>query len=122
LTVGFTIHSIALLILSSLTVSFPDNSNKAAAVVEIAMFFIVGLTYCCTNGPVPPAIASEIFPQHVRDKAFGLSCLGQTVCLLALTQPWPTFNAEVGPKSYWLLFSLNVAALVRYSIDSVGLN
>ena len=109
---GFAIQSGALLILSSLTTSFPDNTNEAAAVVEIAMFFIVGLTYCWSNGPITPAIASEIFPQHVRDKAFGLSLLGQTVCLLALTQPWPTFNAEVGPKSYWLLFGLNVVALV----------
>ena len=109
---GFTIQSAALLILSSLTTSFPENNNKAAAVVEIAMFFIVGLTYCWSNGPVTPAIATEIFPQHVRDKAFGLSLLGQTACLLALTQPWPKFNSEVGPKSYWLLFGLNVIALV----------
>ena len=43
---GFAIQSAALLILSSLTTSFPDNANQAAAVVEIAMFFIVGLTYC----------------------------------------------------------------------------
>ena len=112
LIAGFTIQSLALLILSSLTTAFPHNNNKAAAVVEIAMFFIVGLTYCWSNGPITPAIASEIFPQHVRDKAFGLSALGQTVCLIALTQPWPTFNSEVGPKSYWLLFALNVVALV----------
>jgi hypothetical protein len=32
-----------------------------------------------------------------------------------LTQPWPTFNTEVGAKSYWLLFSLNIVALVRNS-------
>lgn len=112
LIAGFAIQSIALLILSSLTTAFPHNTNKAAAVVEIAMFFIVGLTYCWSNGPVTPAIASEIFPQHVRDKAFGISLLGQTSCLLALTQPWPTFNDEVGAKSYWLLFALNAVALV----------
>ena len=109
---GFTIQSVALLILSSLTTSFPLNNNKPAAVVEIAMFFIVGLTYCWSNGPIAPAVASEIFPQHVRDKAFGISLLGQTICLIALTQPWPRFNEEVGPKSYWLLFSLNVVALL----------
>ncbi|TVY15455.1 Quinate permease [Lachnellula arida] len=112
LIAGFSIQSIALLILSSLTTTYPDNTNKAAAIAEVAMLFIVGLTYCWSNGPVPPAIASEIFPQEVRDKAFGLSALGQTVCLLALTQPWPRFNQEVGAKSYWLLFSLNVVALV----------
>ncbi|KAH6681842.1 MFS sugar transporter-like protein [Halenospora varia] len=109
---GFAIQSMALLILSSLTTSYPDNSNRSAAIAEIAMLFIVGLTYCWSNGPVTPAIASEIFPQEVRDKAFGLSLLGQTVCLLALTQPWPRFNAEVGAKSYWLLFCLNVVALI----------
>jgi len=112
LIAGFSIQSLALLILSSLTTSYPKNDNKAAAVAEIAMLFIVGLTYCWSNGPVTPAIASEIFPQEVRDKAFGLSLLGQTVCLLALTQPWPRFNNEVGPKSYWLLFALNVVALI----------
>jgi len=109
---GFSIQSLALLIISSLTTSFPDNSNKAAAVVEIAMFFIVGLTYCWSNGPIPPAIATEIFPTHVRDKAFGLSLLGQTACLLAITQPWPDFNQTVGARSYWLLFTLNVIALI----------
>jgi hypothetical protein len=109
---GFTIQALALLILSSLTTAFPTNKNKAAAVCEIAMFFIVGLTYCWSNGPIAPAIASEIFPQHVRDKAFGISLLGQTICLISLTQPWPRFNSEVGPKSYWLLFSLNVVALI----------
>lgn len=109
---GFTIQSLALLVLSALTTSFPDNTNKAAAIVEIAMFFIVGMTYCWSNGPIAPAIASEIFPTHVRDKAFGLSLLGQTVCLLALTQPWPRFNQEVGPKSYWLLCGLNIIALI----------
>jgi MFS family permease len=112
LIAGFSIQSLALLILSSLTTTYPDNTNKAAAVVEVAMLFIVGLTYCWSNGPVTPAIASEIFPQEVRDKGFGLSLLGQTVCLLALTQPWPKFNQEVGAKSYWLLFSLNIVALV----------
>lgn len=49
------------------------------------MLFVVGLTYCLSSGPVTPAIAREIFPQEVRDKAFGLSLLGQTVCFLALT-------------------------------------
>lgn len=115
LLAGFAIQAIALLILSSLTTAFPDNRNKAAAVVEVAMLFIVGLTYCWSNGPIPPAIASEIFPQEVRDKAFGFSLLGQTVCLLSLTQPWPRFNDEVGGKSYWLLFGLNTALLVRRS-------
>ncbi|KAH8204433.1 hypothetical protein TruAng_001349 [Truncatella angustata] len=112
LIAGFSIQAIALLVLSCLLTAFPSNSNKAAAVVEVAMLFIVGLTYCWSNGPIPPAIASEIFPQEVRDKAFGFSLLGQTVCLLALTQSWPTFNAEVGGKSYWLLFGLNTLLLV----------
>lgn len=112
LIVGFAIQSLALLILSSLTTAFPANDNRAAAVAEVAMLFIVGLTYCWSNGPVPPAIASEIFPQHVRDKAFGLSALGQSICLIALTQPWPRFNDQVGGKSYWFLFSLNVVALI----------
>lgn len=78
------------------------------------MLFIVGLTYCWSNGPIAPIVASEIFPQHVRDKAFGLSMLGQTSFLLAITQPWPGFNEDVGAKSYWLLFSLNVVALVKH--------
>ncbi|KAI9148297.1 putative quinate permease [Paramyrothecium foliicola] len=112
LIVGFSIQASALLILASLTTAFPANNNKAAAVAEVAMLFIVGLTYCWSNGPIPPAIASEIFPQEVRDKAFGFSLLGQTACLLALTQPWPTFNAQVGGRSYWLLFGLNTLLLV----------
>lgn len=113
LIAGFAIQAAALLILSILLTVFPDNSSKGAAVVEVAMLFIVGLTYCWSNGPIPPAIASEIFPQEVRDKAFGFSLLGQTVCLLALTQPWPTLNSEIGGKSYWLLFALNSVLLVR---------
>ena len=112
LIAGFSIQALALLILSSLTTSFPENQNKAAAVVEVAMLFIVGLTYCWSNGPVAITIATEVFPQHVRDKALGISLLGQTSCLIALTQPWPRFNEEVGGKSYWLLFSLNAVALV----------
>ncbi|GAB7354274.1 hypothetical protein MBLNU459_g4802t1 [Dothideomycetes sp. NU459] len=116
LILGFAIQALALLILSSLTTAFPANTNRAAAIVEIAMFFIVGLTYCWSNGPITPAIAAECFPQHVRDKAFGLSALGQTVCLLALTQLWPTFHNEVGAKNYWLLFSLNVAARISVII------
>ncbi|KAK3676392.1 hypothetical protein LTR78_003668 [Recurvomyces mirabilis] len=97
LITGFAIQAIALLILSSLTTSFPHNTNKAAAVVEIAMLFIVGLTYCWSDGP--PAIASEIFSQHVRDKAFGISLLGQTSCLLAITQPWPQFIRRSGQRA-----------------------
>jgi len=116
LIVGFAIQALALLILSSLTTAFPDNNNSAAAVVEVAMIFIVGLTYCWSNGPITPAIASEIFPQHVRDKAFGISLLGQTSCLLAITQPWPRFNEQVGGLSYWLLFSLNTVALISVVI------
>jgi len=116
LIAGFAIQALALLILSSLTTAFPDNNNSAAAVVEVAMLFIVGLTYCWSNGPIAPAIASEIFPQHVRDKAFGVSLLGQTACLLAITQPWPRFNEQVGGLSYWLLFSLNTVALISVVI------
>jgi MFS family permease len=112
LIAGFSIQAGALLILASLTTSFPHNTNKSAAVAEVAMLFIVGLTYCWSNGPITPAVASEIFPQHVRDKALGLSFLGQTVCLISLTQPWPMFNKQVGGKSYWLLFSLNVVSLL----------
>ena len=87
--------------------------------MEVMMLFIVGLAYFWSNGSVTPAIASEIFPQQVRDKAFGPSLLGQTICLLALTQPWPKFNEQVGPKSYWLLFSLNVVALVSFPIHEL---
>ncbi|KAH9871556.1 hypothetical protein J1614_005811 [Plenodomus biglobosus] len=112
LLAGFAIQAVALFILSSLTTAFPDNTNRSAAIVEVAMLFIVGLTYCWSNGPIPPAIASEIFPQEVRDKAFGFSLLGQTVCLLALTQPWPKFSSDVGGKSYWLLAGLNAALWV----------
>lgn len=109
---GFAIQAAALLILASMTTAFPSNGNRAAAIAEVAMLFIVGLTYCWSNGPIPPAIASEIFPTHVRDKAFGISMLGQTICLIALTQPWPRFNAQVGGRSYWLLFGLNAIALL----------
>jgi MFS family permease len=68
LLAGFAIQSLALLIMSCLCTAFPSNSNKAAAVVEVAMLFIVGLTYCWSNGPIAAAVVSEIFPQHVRDK------------------------------------------------------
>lgn len=85
-----------LLILSALATAYPHNTNKAACVFEVAMVFIVGLTYCWSDGPITPAIASEIFPQEVRDEALGLSLPGETGCLLALTQPWPRFNQEVG--------------------------
>jgi MFS family permease len=112
LIAGFSIQTLALLIMSALTTAFPDNDNKAAAVVEVAMLFSVGLTYCWSNGPIAPAVASEIFPQEVRDKAFGVALLGQTACLLALTQPWPTFTSEVGGKSYWLLCGLNALCLI----------
>lgn len=44
LIAGFAIQSMALLILSSLTTAYPDNSNRSAAIAEIAMLFIVGLT------------------------------------------------------------------------------
>lgn len=98
--------------MSSLTTAFPHNDNKPAAVMEVICLFIVGMTYCWSNGPIAPAIASEIFPQEVRDKAFGISLLGQTACLLAITQPWPKFNEEVGGRSYWLLLGLNTLCLV----------
>ncbi|CAI7642907.1 unnamed protein product [Penicillium manginii] len=110
LLAGFSIQALALLIMSCLTTAFPSNSNKAAAIVEVAMLFIVGLTYCWSNGPIAAAVVAEIFPQHVRDKGFGLSMLGQTCWLILLTQSWPSFNAKVGGHSYWLLFGLNVAA------------
>lgn len=109
---GFAIQASALLILSSLLTVFPQNNNRSAAIAEVAMLFIVGLTYCWSNGPIAPTIASEIFPQHVRDKAFGISMLGQTSFLIAITQPWPEFNARVGGLSYWLLFGLNTVALI----------
>lgn len=112
LIAGFSIQVLALLIMSSLTTAFPHNDNKPAAVMEVVCLFIVGMTYCWSNGPIPPAIASEIFPQEVRDKAFGISLLGQTACLLAITQPWPKFNNEVGGRSYWLLLGLNTLCLV----------
>jgi hypothetical protein len=34
----------------------------------VATLFIVGLTYCWSNGPIAAAVVAEIFPQHVRDK------------------------------------------------------
>lgn len=68
LLAGFGIQSVALLIMASLCSAFPTNGNRAAAIVEVAMLFIVGLTYCWSNGPIPSAVIAEIFPQHVRDK------------------------------------------------------
>jgi MFS family permease len=109
---GFAIQAVALLILASLTTAYPSNDNKAAAVVEVAMLFIVGMTYCWSNGPVTPAVTSEIFPQEVRDKAFAFSLLGQTCWLLVLTLPWDDFNTKAGGKSYWLMVGLNFALLV----------
>jgi MFS family permease len=114
LIIGFIIQSTALLILSSLTTSFPHNNNRPAGVTEVAMLFIVGLTYVWSNGPIATTFATEIFPQHVRSTAVGLSLLGQTICLIALTQPWPLILERYEGKSYWLLFALNVVALVRF--------
>lgn len=54
--------------MSCLTTAFPSKGNKAAAIVEIAMLFIVGLTYCWSIGPIAPTVVTEIFPRHVRDK------------------------------------------------------
>lgn len=68
LLAGFSIQSVALLIMASLCTAFPTNGNRAAAIVEVAMLFIVGLTYCWSNGPIVSAVIAEIFPQHVRDK------------------------------------------------------
>jgi MFS family permease len=59
LLAGFSIQALALLVLASLTTSFPDNKNKSAAVAEVAMLFIVGLTYCWSNGPVAPISMSS---------------------------------------------------------------
>lgn len=59
LIAGFAIQSLALLILSSLTTAFPANGSKAAAIVEVAMLFIVGLTYCWSNGQIVPPIRTS---------------------------------------------------------------
>lgn len=75
LIVGFSIQALALLIMSCLCTAYPSNENKAAAVVEVAMLFIVGLTYCWSNGPIAAAVVSEIFPQHVRDRVSQTSCI-----------------------------------------------
>ncbi|KGO46452.1 Major facilitator superfamily domain, general substrate transporter [Penicillium expansum] len=77
LLAGFAIQSLALLIMSCLTTAYPTNGNKAAAIVEVAMLFIVGLTYCWSNGPIAPTVVTEIFPQHVRDKGFVLAVFQQ---------------------------------------------
>jgi MFS family permease len=124
LIVGFVIQSAVLLVLSSLTTHFSKNDNRSAGITEIAMLFIMGLTYVWSNGPIATTIATEIFPQHVRSTAVGLSLLGQTATLIALTQPWPLILEKYAGKSYWLLFSLNVFALVslvanRTSLTSV---
>lgn len=71
LIAGFLIQALALLILSSLTTAFPDNDNKPAAIMCVVCLFVVGMIYCLSNGPAPPVIASKIFPQEVRDQAFG---------------------------------------------------
>lgn len=129
---GFAIQALALLLMSTLLTVYPNNEyvchsnnlihvpftdpifrNRPASVVCVICLFVVGLTYCFSNGPIAPTVASEIFPQHVRDKAFSLSLLGQTAFLLAIDQPWPDFNNKVGGKSYWLLFGLNTLCFVR---------
>jgi MFS family permease len=65
---GFGIQTVAILILSCLTTAFPNNDNEPVAIVEVAMLFVFGLTYCWSNGPVATVVVSEIFPQHVRDR------------------------------------------------------
>ncbi|KZZ93952.1 sugar transporter [Ascosphaera apis ARSEF 7405] len=109
---GFAIQALALLLMSTLLTVYPNNENRPASVVCVICLFVVGLTYCFSNGPIAPTVASEIFPQHVRDKAFSLSLLGQTAFLLAIDQPWPDFNNKVGGKSYWLLFGLNTLCFI----------
>lgn len=46
LIAGIAIQALALLIVSSFTTAFPENRNRPGAVVDVAMFFAVGLTYC----------------------------------------------------------------------------
>jgi MFS family permease len=45
LLLGFGIQTLALLICASLTTSFPENDNRLAAIFEVMMLFIVGLSY-----------------------------------------------------------------------------
>ncbi|KAF2628297.1 MFS general substrate transporter [Macroventuria anomochaeta] len=114
LLAGFAIQATTLLILSSLTNAFPENNNRVAAVVEVAMLFVVDFTYCWSNGPIPPAITTEAILLYPDDSypAFGSSLLGQTVCLLALTQPWSHFSSQVRRNGYWLLCGLNTMLLI----------
>ena len=55
--------------MSCLATAYPAIGNKAAAIVEVAMLFIVGSTHCRSNGPIALTVTTEIFSQHVRDKA-----------------------------------------------------
>jgi hypothetical protein len=93
-----------------LTTSFPDDKDKAASIVEVKVLLIVGLTYCWSKGPIATTssfpfyllalrwklalalVATEIFLQHIRHKALGISLIRDTLCPLALPYIWPKFD------------------------------
>ena len=78
----------------------------------MVFIYVIEMSYSGGLGPIAWIYATEIFPNHLRDKGVNLAQAGQQLTTLWVNQAWPViFNGPVGHNGYWIICGLNVVGL-----------
>ncbi|KAJ5205090.1 MFS sugar transporter [Penicillium cinerascens] len=113
LITGCTAIVISYVLIGALADAFPaeTNFNRSAGIMQVVCIYVIEMAYSGCLGQCAWIYASEIFPNHLRDKGINISQVGQQVTTLWINQTWPVMFDSVGHNAYYILMGINIVSL-----------
>ncbi|KAI0064842.1 general substrate transporter [Artomyces pyxidatus] len=93
------------------------NANPSAASKAMAaLIYLYECFYSMGWGPLPWVYVSDIFPTGTRHYGVAVASASQWLWNFVISKITPTMNTDLGYKMYLIFASLNVSALVVFSL------
>lgn len=118
--VGLCVACVGYLFLGALFERWPDASNKGAGGWLVVCIFAIQCSYAGALGPVAYLLATEVWPQELREFGISISLLSLFVTVIIINQLWPVLTEVITFRLYWIFLAINIITLVSISTEAIS--
>ncbi|KUJ06685.1 general substrate transporter [Mollisia scopiformis] len=112
LLIGAVVMAVAMVVNGALPLAYPHNSNHASDYACIVFIFFFSFGYSVGFGPNAWVYGTEIFPTQIRAKGISICASAGAIGSIVVGQFFPVAINNIGSKTYFIFFAINVACVV----------
>ncbi|PMD28902.1 general substrate transporter [Hyaloscypha variabilis F] len=112
LLLGCVVMSVAMIINGALPLAYPNNKNHASDYACIVFIFFFSFGYSVGFGPNAWVYGTEIFPTYIRAKGINICASAGAIGSIVVGQFFPVGIQNIGSKTYFIFFAINVASMI----------